>query len=138
MPGYSGEFICIILISCIPCDGCIYIDGVCPEDEGRKEWYSFSFVNYSVSIIQLELASASLFLQVRASKTDCLQVRLRPSRQQTASVLFETDAFRPYTLFNLGVDTTISTAFGDWMPKRTVMNLWYRIVLLVRTHTSLK
>jgi hypothetical protein len=77
MPGYSGEFICIILISCIPCDGCIYIDGVCPEDEGRKEWYSFSFVNYSVSIIQLELASASLFLQVRASKTDCLEVRLR-------------------------------------------------------------
>lgn len=77
MPGYSGEFICIILISCIPCHGCIYIDGVCPEDEGRKEWFSFSFVNYSVSIIQLELASVSLFLQDRASKTDCLQVRLR-------------------------------------------------------------
>lgn len=68
MPGYSGEFICIILISCIPCHCCIDIDGVCPEDEGRKEWYSFSFVNYSVSIIQLELASLSLFLQDRASK----------------------------------------------------------------------
>lgn len=39
MPDYSGELICIILISCIPCHGCIYIDGVCPEDEGRNGFH---------------------------------------------------------------------------------------------------